>query len=71
MGEKLITLRHGAKAALLAFNFRWLSAHDMTIYFFQLPDSRDPWVMTTGRLNSFVREIIALGRFAVCRGAIL
>ena len=28
MAGRLIALRHGEKAALLAFNFRWLSAHE-------------------------------------------
>jgi DNA-binding NtrC family response regulator len=28
MAGGLIALRHGGKAALLAFNFRWLSAHE-------------------------------------------
>jgi hypothetical protein len=43
----------------------------MTIYFFQLSDSRDRSVIIAGRLNRFVRKIIAPGRFAVWRGAIL
>jgi hypothetical protein len=67
----LIALRRGAKAALLAFNFRWLLAHEMTIFLFQMSHFRDQLVITAGWLNSFVREIIAPGRFALWHGAIL
>jgi len=43
----------------------------MTIYFFQLSDFRDCPAIAAIRLNWFAREIIAPGRRAVWRGAIL
>jgi hypothetical protein len=58
MAVRLIVLRRGAKAALLAFNFHLLSLHDMTISLFQLSDARD-WVF------------VAAGRFGVSSGVIL
>jgi hypothetical protein len=57
MAVRLIVLRRGAKAALLAFNFHLLSLHDMTISLFQLSE-RD-WVF------------VAAGRFGILSGVIL
>jgi hypothetical protein len=71
MAGRLIALRRGGKAALLAFNFRWLLAHEMTIFLFQMSHFRDRLVITARLLNLFVREITAPWQFAVWHGAIL
>jgi len=71
MAGRLIALQCGGKAAPLAFNFRWLSAPDMTICFFQRSDFRDCPVIAAIRLNWFARKTIAPGRFAVWRSPIL
>ena len=71
MAGGLIALRRGEKAAPSAFNFRWLLAHEMMIFLFQMSNVRDKFAIAAGELNSFVPEIIAPGRFAAWRGAIL
>jgi hypothetical protein len=71
MAGRLIALRRGGKAALLGFNFRWLLAHDMTIFLFQMSHFRYRLVITAGWLDLLMRKIIAPGRFAVWHGAIL
>jgi hypothetical protein len=71
MAAGLIVLQCRAKAAPLAFNFRWLSTYDMTICVFQLSEFRDRPVITAVRLNPYARKIIAPWRFAVSCGAIL
>ena len=58
MAGRLIALRRGEKAALLAFNFRWLLVRDMTISLFQLSDPR-AWVF------------LGAGRFGASPDAIL
>jgi hypothetical protein len=71
MAGRLIALRRGGKEAPLAFNFRWLSAPDMTICFFQLSDFRDCPAIAAIRLNWFAWETIPPGRFAAWRSPIL
>jgi len=43
----------------------------MMIFLFQMSNVRDKFAIAAGELNSFVPEIIAPGRFAAWRGAIL